>query len=72
MPPELINEHYYAIESERILTVNKPDYTVRFFLHGEEVGCFDFGKSPATFTGDVDASAKLFVDTVLGIFEQMK
>ena len=42
-----------------------PDYTVRFFAGKKEIGCFDFGKSPARFTGDVDESAKLFVEAVI-------
>lgn len=43
----------------------KPYYTVRFYANGKEIGCFDFSKSPATFTGDIDESAKLFVDQVI-------
>lgn len=42
-----------------------PNYTVQFFAGKKEIGCFDFGKSPATFTGDVDESAKLFVEAVM-------
>ena len=37
--------------------------------NGEKVGTFDFSKAPCTFTGDVDASAKLFVDAVLLIWD---
>ena len=44
---------------------HKPDNTVRFYLNGKEVACFDFGASPITFVGDVDASAKMFVDAVI-------
>ncbi len=40
-------------------------YTIRFFFEEKEVGCFDFGKSPITFVGDVDESARIFVDTVI-------
>jgi len=55
---------YYPAEFE-ILDI-KHDRTVRFFgADGKEIGCFDFGKSPATFTGDVDGSAKMFVDAIL-------
>lgn len=43
----------------------EPDFTFRFTLHGKEIGRFDFGASPPTFTGDVDASARMFVDAVL-------
>ena len=47
------------------LLPQKPDFTVRFHCDGREVGCFDFGQAPATFEGDVDESARLFVEAVL-------
>lgn len=43
----------------------RTDQSVRFCASGKEIGCFDFGQSPATFTGDVDASAQMFVDAVI-------
>ena len=43
----------------------KPVLTLRFVVEGKEVGVFDLGASPMTFTGDVDASARSFVDNVL-------
>ena len=39
--------------------------TVSFNIGEDQVGVFDFGASPMTFTGDVDSSAKIFVDTIL-------
>lgn len=39
--------------------------TVQFFKDSVQVGCFDFGVSPVTFTGDVDESARIFVDYVI-------
>jgi hypothetical protein len=45
-----------------------PDYTVRFYKGKECAGTFDFGATPPTFTGDIDASARVFVDAVLQIF----
>ena len=47
------------------------EHTIKFLKNGVEVGCFDFGKSPPTFTGDADASAKLFVEQVLRWFPQL-
>ena len=35
------------------------DATIRFCVGGKEVGCFDSGTSPVTFTGDADQSAQL-------------
>lgn len=49
------------------LDVN-PWQVLRFIVEGKEVGCFDFGKHPITFNGDVDASAKIFVDNVIKMF----
>lgn len=48
--------------SEILLT---PSYTIKFFNDSGEVGCFDFNKSPVTFTGDADAAAKVFIDLVV-------
>ena len=50
----------------------EPEHTVRFFSKdGEEIGEFDFSKSPATFKGNVDESAKLFVDGVLRMWGKL-
>ena len=54
-------------ESKRIL-----DHCVRFEVGGKEVGCFDFGANPLTFTGEVDESARLFVGAVLAEFERQQ
>jgi hypothetical protein len=40
------------------------DTTIRFCVGGKEVGCFDFGASPITFTGDADQSAQLFIAAI--------
>lgn len=34
---------------------------------GENLGVFDLSASPPTFTGDVDASARAFIDAVLAL-----
>ena len=44
---------------------SKPVRTLRFVVEGKEVGVFDLGATPMTFTGDVDESARSFVDNVL-------
>lgn len=57
-------------ETGILLSEWKLDHTVRFFAEGKEIGCFDFGKHPATFTGDADASAKLFVNAIIRMWPQ--
>jgi len=49
----------------------EPANTVMFHdAKGQLIGTFDFSQSPATFTGDVDASAKLFVELVIATFNK--
>lgn len=41
------------------------NYKIKFCNESGEVGCFDFSKSPVTFTGDADIAAKVFIDLVI-------
>jgi hypothetical protein len=45
-----------------------PPFTIRFHNGEDEIGMFDFSQSPATFRGDVDESARLFVEAVITQF----
>tara|TARA_R110000772_G_scaffold246261_1_gene359922 strand:+ start:317 stop:532 length:216 start_codon:yes stop_codon:yes gene_type:complete len=45
-----------------------PPFTVGFHNDEDQIGMFDFSKSPATFKGDVDESARLFVEAVINQF----
>ena len=55
------------------LTVAAPILNRVSFHNGDKlIGYFDFDARPATFSGDVDESAKLFVDAVLKIFDERR
>ena len=50
-------------------TFAKPKHTLSFWTHaGEKVGEFDFDQAPATFDGNVDESARIFVEAVCRIW----
>ena len=53
-------------------TVLKPDYSVGFFRDGKQIGRFDFNQTPATFVGDVNECAQLFVNEVLRILDERR
>lgn len=69
-PREDIDFNICSVPADAVLTLNHvPNNTVRFHTaDGTVVGTFDFNQVPATFTGDVDASAKIFVEAVINIF----
>jgi hypothetical protein len=50
----------------------KPDYTIKFiFDNGTKVsGCLDFNEDKLKFEGDVEESAKIFMNYLLNIFNQ--
>lgn len=54
---------------DNVIRFNLPEnsYAALRFINadGKEVGCFNFSKSPATFSGDVDESAKIFWDWII-------
>ena len=52
------------------LELAQPSYTVSFHRDGKHIGTFDFNQSPATFTGDVDDSAQIFVQAVIDQFNR--
>jgi hypothetical protein len=61
-----MNSNNYIVGIDKCDLNFKPNYTIQF--RGEEnklIGVFDFGKSPPTFEGGVDESAKIFCETVL-------
>tara|TARA_R110000796_G_scaffold167313_3_gene284201 strand:+ start:5486 stop:5701 length:216 start_codon:yes stop_codon:yes gene_type:complete len=45
-----------------------PPYAIGFHRGEDLIGMFDFSQSPATFKGDVDESARLFVEAVINQF----
>tara|TARA_R110000803_G_scaffold59101_9_gene117498 strand:+ start:1918 stop:2157 length:240 start_codon:yes stop_codon:yes gene_type:complete len=45
-----------------------PPFTIGFHHGEDQIGMFDFSQSPATFKGDVDGSARLFVESVINQF----
>lgn len=61
-------------KSKEAVTISGVDDALRgrvIGFHGPDgdiIGKFDFNKTPATFTGDVDESARLFVDAVLRLW----
>ena len=66
-PEEYIRFKVATLEATPVCSF-VPNRTVQFSTKDAVVGTFDFNQVPATFTGDVDASAKLFVEAVLNIF----
>ena len=57
-----------TVELAQTLELAQPSYTVSFHRDGKHIGTFDFNQSPVTFTGDADASAKVFIDWVIQYF----
>ena len=57
-----------TVELAQALQIAQPSYTVSFHRDGKHIGTFDFNQSPATFTGDADDSAKIFVQAVIDQF----
>jgi hypothetical protein len=49
---------------------SKPNYLLEFHKHGKPVGTFDFDKDAMHFEGDLTESGKIFVDWVLGEFQE--
>ena len=57
------------IDDEIKLADNHVSCNITFYsLDGKKVGEFNFDQSPATFVGDVDASAQIFVDMVIKLW----
>jgi hypothetical protein len=52
----------------------KPDYTIKFIfqkVNGTKViGCLDFNEDKLKFEGDVEESAKIFMNYLLNVFNQ--
>ncbi len=52
----------------------KPDYTIKFIfnkVNGTKVsGCLDFNEDKLKFEGDMEESAKIFMNYLLNIFNQ--
>lgn len=64
----------YAVRTEDIAPYCcdnvKPNYTFMFSNTGnKEIGKLDFNGATMQFTGDADASAKIFLDLVMTYFE---
>ena len=56
-------------ETFAVLTHAPKNNSVSFHLpDGTIVGTFDFNQRPCTFIGDVDESARIFVDAICKIF----
>jgi len=71
-PPPDVYEFSVPAGETLILTKSAPNYSVTFHNGGVQVGAFDFNVTPSTFTGDVDESAKLFVEAVIKMFDAYK
>lgn len=44
---------------------NTEEYTIKFYQGENEVGCFNYGVLPMTFTGDYDKAAHMFVKGIV-------
>jgi hypothetical protein len=49
----------------------KPNYTMTFSHEGKSVGELDWNNHPATFTGDMDASARVFFDYLIQVWPSL-
>jgi hypothetical protein len=52
------------------LRATKPSYMLSFNKEGKQVGTFDFNEGKMHFEGELSESGKVFVDWVLGAFQQ--
>jgi hypothetical protein len=59
-----------ATVPEKILSIGntKPNYNIIFHNNGQEIGKLDFNGPAMVFTGDVEESAKVFVDWIAQSF----
>ena len=51
----------------------KPDYSIKFIFNkdnGKEIGCLDFNGDKLKFEGDMEESAKIFIEFILNTFNQ--
>jgi hypothetical protein len=73
---ELLEPYKFVLRetiTQPLATFRDGSHIVTFFnKEGGTIGVFDFETSPATFTGDVDESAQLFVNAVISAFESRR
>ena len=56
--------------SQFSFTAPKPNYMLTFHNEGKQIGTFDFNEGKMHFEGELSESGKVFVDWVLGAFQQ--
>jgi hypothetical protein len=60
-----------VICTDNALSLFEPNHIVTFFnKEHKEVGKFDFNEDKLKFEGDVEESAKLFIDYLLNVFNE--
>ena len=61
----------FKTPSEPLITVIniKPNYNMTFHRDGKQVGVLDFNGPEMTFSGDMDESAKLFLNWIANSFK---
>lgn len=73
----------YSLEDFRTIAINNddvplynrvidvtPDYTIKLYKHDKVMGKLDFNGDKLKFEGDVEESAKVFIDFLLSTFNQ--
>jgi hypothetical protein len=56
--------------SQFSFTAPKPNYMLSFHNESKQIGTFDFNEGKMHFEGELSESGKVFVDLVLGAFQQ--
>ena len=65
-----MTEEYVLEDIEKLSTLNfKPSCTITFHRGNTQVGMLDFNGPEMTFSGDMDESAKLFLELVATSFK---
>ena len=63
-----------GIGEENIWTIDKPDYSIKFIFNKDNgtkvIGCLDFNSDKLKFEGDMEESAKIFMEYLLKSFNQ--
>ena len=65
-----MTKEYVLEDIEKLTTLNfKPNYNITFHRGINQVGVLDFNGPEMTFSGDMDESAKLFLELVATSFK---
>lgn len=65
-----MTKEYVLKDTEKLGILNfKPNYNIYFYRGNEKVGILDFNGPKMTFSGDMDESAKLFLELIATSFK---